>query len=173
MPDEPGEGARILAGLQEAGINLIDIAAFPHGARRSQLDLIPEDGAAFTKATREAELKLSTKKSGLCSAEADNRSLVLFASGDEVEVQAGDNGVRFLLVSGRPLAEPACSRTLRGSQVQYWQLFLCGDSKVCRSNAGYLLRPFENQTTLRSRAGTKDPRDGSVWTRLLILNSLR
>lgn len=38
--------------------------------------------------------------------EADNRSLVLFDSGDEVSVQAGDDGVRFLLVSGRPLHEP-------------------------------------------------------------------
>lgn len=38
--------------------------------------------------------------------EADNRSLVLFDQGDEVSVQAGDEGVRFLLVSGRPLKEP-------------------------------------------------------------------
>ena len=38
--------------------------------------------------------------------EADNRSLVLFDSGDEVVVQAGDDGVRFLLVSGQPLEEP-------------------------------------------------------------------
>jgi redox-sensitive bicupin YhaK (pirin superfamily) len=38
--------------------------------------------------------------------EAQNRSLVLFDSGDEVTVQAGDEGVRFLLVSGKPLQEP-------------------------------------------------------------------
>jgi len=37
---------------------------------------------------------------------ADNRSLILFDSGDEVTVQAGDDGIRFLLVSGRPLQEP-------------------------------------------------------------------
>ncbi len=35
-----------------------------------------------------------------------NRSLVLFDSGDEVTVEAGEEGMRFLLVSGRPLAEP-------------------------------------------------------------------
>jgi hypothetical protein len=35
-----------------------------------------------------------------------NRSLILFDRGDEVVVQAGDEGVRFLLVSGKPLAEP-------------------------------------------------------------------
>jgi Pirin-related protein len=38
--------------------------------------------------------------------EAENRSLVLFDSGDEVEVQAGEDGIRFLLVSGKPLEEP-------------------------------------------------------------------
>ena len=38
--------------------------------------------------------------------EADNRSLVLFDSGENVTVQAGDEGIRFLLVSGRPLKEP-------------------------------------------------------------------
>ena len=37
---------------------------------------------------------------------ADNRSLVLFDRGDEVTVQAGEEGLRFLLVSGRPLGEP-------------------------------------------------------------------
>ena len=39
-------------------------------------------------------------------ASADNRSLVVFDRGDEVTVQAGDEGIRFLLVSGKPLAEP-------------------------------------------------------------------
>ncbi len=38
--------------------------------------------------------------------DATNRSLVLFDSGDEIVVQAGDEGIRFLLVSGRPLEEP-------------------------------------------------------------------
>jgi redox-sensitive bicupin YhaK (pirin superfamily) len=36
----------------------------------------------------------------------DNRSLILFDRGDEVTVEAGDEGVRFLLVSGQPLKEP-------------------------------------------------------------------
>jgi quercetin 2,3-dioxygenase len=35
-----------------------------------------------------------------------NRSLVLFDRGDEVTVQAGEQGIRFLLVSGKPLEEP-------------------------------------------------------------------
>jgi len=35
-----------------------------------------------------------------------NRSLVLFDSGDEIVVEAGEEGIRFLLVSGRPIEEP-------------------------------------------------------------------
>ncbi len=38
--------------------------------------------------------------------EADNRSLVLFDRGDELTVQAGDKGIRFLLITGKPLLEP-------------------------------------------------------------------
>ncbi len=39
--------------------------------------------------------------------EAENRSLVLFDRGDEVTLQAGEEeGIRFLLVSGKPLEEP-------------------------------------------------------------------
>jgi redox-sensitive bicupin YhaK (pirin superfamily) len=39
-----------------------------------------------------------------------NRSLVLFDRGDELVVQAGDQGIRFLLVSGKPLEEPVAWR---------------------------------------------------------------
>jgi redox-sensitive bicupin YhaK (pirin superfamily) len=35
-----------------------------------------------------------------------NRSLVVFDRGDEVTVQAGEEGIRFLLVSGKPIEEP-------------------------------------------------------------------
>jgi redox-sensitive bicupin YhaK (pirin superfamily) len=42
----------------------------------------------------------------LVRSQVGNRSLVVFDSGDEVSVQAGDQGIRFLLVSGRPIKEP-------------------------------------------------------------------
>jgi quercetin 2,3-dioxygenase len=38
--------------------------------------------------------------------EADNRSLVLFDRGDEIEVESGQDGMRFLLISGQPIVEP-------------------------------------------------------------------
>jgi len=37
---------------------------------------------------------------------AENRTLVLFDRGDELTVEAGNQGIRFLLVSGRPIEEP-------------------------------------------------------------------
>jgi hypothetical protein len=43
---------------------------------------------------------------GVAPDETGNRSLVLFDSGDEVTVQAGEQGIRFLLVSGQPIEEP-------------------------------------------------------------------
>ena len=38
--------------------------------------------------------------------DVSNHSLVLFDRGDEISVQAGPEGIRFLLVSGKPLEEP-------------------------------------------------------------------
>ena len=38
--------------------------------------------------------------------QAGNRSLVMFDRGDEIVVRAGEQGIRFLLCSGRPLEEP-------------------------------------------------------------------
>ncbi|WP_322866554.1 pirin family protein [Aquicoccus sp. G2-2] len=35
-----------------------------------------------------------------------NRTLIRFGTGDEVTVQAGEDGVRFLLISGAPIEEP-------------------------------------------------------------------
>ena len=47
-----------------------------------------------------------TERDGVERYEAGDRSLVLFDRGDEVVVNAGPHGIRFLLVSGKPLKEP-------------------------------------------------------------------
>jgi hypothetical protein len=64
VSDKPGEAARVLNSLQQAGINLLGFSAFPHGARRSQLDFLPENSAAFAKAARKLGLKLSGRRRG-------------------------------------------------------------------------------------------------------------
>ena len=58
--------------------------------------------------------------------EADNRSLILFDQGDEVEVQAGEDGIRFLLISGKPLQEPVAwyGPIVMNTQEQLQQAFL-------------------------------------------------
>jgi hypothetical protein len=63
-PDKPGEAARVLTALREAGVNLLAFSGFPHGARRAQLDFIPEEPGLFVKAAKQAGLKLSKKKVG-------------------------------------------------------------------------------------------------------------
>jgi quercetin 2,3-dioxygenase len=54
-----------------------------------------------------------------------NRSLVLFDSGDEVTVQAGDEGIRFILVSGKPIKEPVAwhGPIVMNSQAELQQAF--------------------------------------------------
>jgi redox-sensitive bicupin YhaK (pirin superfamily) len=58
-------------------------------------------------------------------ADVDNRSLVLFDRGDEVAVEAGPNGIRFLLVSGKPLEEPVAwyGPIVMNTQAQLQQAF--------------------------------------------------
>ncbi len=62
-PNKPGEGARALSTLKEAGINLLAFSGFPSG-RRTQLDFVPEDPSAFRKVARKAGWKLSPRKTG-------------------------------------------------------------------------------------------------------------
>jgi redox-sensitive bicupin YhaK (pirin superfamily) len=50
--------------------------------------------------------ELTDQRDAALANESGNRSLVLFDQGDEVVVQAGEEGIRFLLVSGRPIQEP-------------------------------------------------------------------
>jgi hypothetical protein len=50
--------------LHQAGVNLLGFTGFPEGARKAQLDFLPEDPAVFAKAARQAGLKLSKKKAG-------------------------------------------------------------------------------------------------------------
>src|SRR6201998_2814111 len=63
VPDRPGEGAKVLSALAAEGINFLAFSAFP-SARKSQLDLVPEDSAAFRLAAKKLKLRLSARKTG-------------------------------------------------------------------------------------------------------------
>lgn len=60
-PDKPGEGAKALATLRDAGVNLLAFSGFPVG-KRSQLDFVPEDPAAFRAAAKKAKWKVTGPK---------------------------------------------------------------------------------------------------------------
>jgi predicted amino acid-binding ACT domain protein len=62
VPDKPGTGAGVLTALKEAGVNLVAYLGFPSGRGKSQIDLVPEDAAAFKQAAVKAGLKLSRVK---------------------------------------------------------------------------------------------------------------
>lgn len=55
--DRPGEGAKVLSHLKDAGISLLAFHAFPSG-RRAQLNFVPSDPAALRVAARQAKWKL-------------------------------------------------------------------------------------------------------------------
>jgi redox-sensitive bicupin YhaK (pirin superfamily) len=66
---------------------------------------------AGTFASASAPFGVLTEKEGnggetLMRERTGNRSLVLFDSGDDITVKAGEEGIRFLLVSGKPIEEP-------------------------------------------------------------------
>jgi hypothetical protein len=62
----------------------------------------------FSNASKPRAVRTDTVADGppVAAHEAGNRTLVVFDRGDEVTVQAGEEGIRFLLVSGKPLQEP-------------------------------------------------------------------
>lgn len=62
-PDKAGEAARVLDRLRSAGVNLLAFSGFPRG-KRSQLDFVPADAAAFRAVAKKAKWKLKGPKQG-------------------------------------------------------------------------------------------------------------
>jgi hypothetical protein len=62
VPDRPGEGLRVLAALQQAGVNLLAYLGFPVEGGNAQLDLVAEDPEALRRAAAQAGLQLSPVK---------------------------------------------------------------------------------------------------------------
>jgi prephenate dehydratase len=71
IPDKPGEGARLLEALRDAGVNLLAFHAFP-SARKAQVDFVPADAAAFSAAAKHAKIRLSRPKTAFL-VEGDDR----------------------------------------------------------------------------------------------------
>ena len=61
VPNKPGEGARVLDTLKQAGVNLLVFSGFPEG-RGSQLDFVPADAPAFREVAKKAKWKVTGPK---------------------------------------------------------------------------------------------------------------
>jgi len=120
VPDRPGECAKVLSALAAAGINLLAFSGFP-SARKGQLDLVPEDSAAFKLAAKTLKLKLSPRKSGFLLQGDDrvgamNETLDKLAAAkinitamDAVSTGDGHNGAIFWV---KPLAVARAAKLL-------------------------------------------------------------
>lgn len=92
----------------------VDISVPPGRRRTFQVDLSRHAFAyvfSGSGAFRDASAPRPIRTEGIehdvfTPSDVRDRSLVLFDTGDEIAVQAGGDGIRFLLVSGRPLEEP-------------------------------------------------------------------
>jgi hypothetical protein len=82
---------------------------FKVDTRRSAFAYIFEGSAAFADASKPFGVLVEKEVDGEEVHFRDmsgDRTLVVFGKGDEVVVQAGEEGARFLLVSGAPIQEP-------------------------------------------------------------------
>ncbi len=64
VPSRPGQGARVLTTLKEAGINLLAYSGFPAGGGKAQLDLVSDDLASLGRVARKHGWRLSRTKRG-------------------------------------------------------------------------------------------------------------
>jgi len=78
----------------------------PVETTRNAFAYVFEGAGTFRDASDPQPVKTENTADGTTHYEIGNRSLVMFDRGDEVVVRAGEHGIRFLLVSGRPIGEP-------------------------------------------------------------------
>jgi len=64
VTNRSGQGLKILAELEAAGVNLLAFSGFPAGGGSAQVDLVPENMKTLSQAARRAGWKLSKRKRG-------------------------------------------------------------------------------------------------------------
>ena len=125
VTEDDGTKARIICGTfwgktgpvegVAADPNYVDISVPPNKLRRIKVDVTRNafayvfagSGAFHGASDPQAVLTESAiDPNAAAKYDAKNHSLVLFDRGDEIVVQAGSEGIRFLLISGKPLEEP-------------------------------------------------------------------
>lgn len=92
VPDRPGEGAKILGALKEAGVNLLAFHAFPV-AGQSQVDLVAEDAGALREAAKKAGISLTGPKTAFLVEGEDRIGAVA-----EFMKRLGDAGINVVAI---------------------------------------------------------------------------
>lgn len=87
VPNKPGEGARRLATLREAGVNLLAFSGFPEG-RQAQMDFVPQDAAAFRQIARREKWKVTGPKRAFLASGDDRVGAV-----EEIVRKLADAGI--------------------------------------------------------------------------------
>jgi redox-sensitive bicupin YhaK (pirin superfamily) len=125
VTDDDGTHARIICGDfwgkrgpvegVAADPHYLDISVPPHARKRLKVETV-RNAFAYVFAGEGTFRDASDPRPVLTDSvvqpeaapvyDAKNHSLVLFDSGDEIIVQSGPQGIRFLLVSGKPIEEP-------------------------------------------------------------------
>jgi len=126
VTDDDGTEVRILCGdfwgktgpveIVAADPRYLDVSVPPGKTKRLKVEVerhafayVFEGGGSFRDASDPQGILTERQVDGdevVTREFAKDRSLVLFDRGDEVVVTAGAEGIRFLLISGRPIEEP-------------------------------------------------------------------
>lgn len=80
VANKPGEGAKILTALKDAGINLLGFWGYPMKGKKAQFDIAPTDAKAFTKAAKKLGLEPGPKQTALYVAGDDQLGTVAEAA---------------------------------------------------------------------------------------------
>ncbi len=64
VPGRAGRGAKVLAGLKDAGVDLLAFSGFPAKGGKAQLDVIAQDLAAVRRVARKEGWRVSATKKG-------------------------------------------------------------------------------------------------------------
>jgi hypothetical protein len=106
VADKPGGLAGMLAPLRDAGVNLLAVHAFPRN-RRTQVDVVPEDPAAFKNVAKQAKWKVQGPKVCLLI-EGDDRPGALA----DMTAQVGSAKINITAVNGRTAGQGRFSAIL-------------------------------------------------------------
>jgi len=81
VPNKTGEGAKVLAALNQEGVNMIGFWGYPVKGKKAQLDIAPADAKVFAKAAKKLGLEVAPKRTAFLITGEDRPGAVAGALG--------------------------------------------------------------------------------------------